>query len=258
MLLQDKVVVVAGIGPGLGRAIAIRSAGHGADVVLAARTGSRLEEVAKEVTALGRRALAVPTDIADPAAAGRLRDAALAEFGRADALVHNALAMPPIKNLSTVDLDAISAAFDVNVLGALRLTRLFTPALAASAGSVTMINSMVVRFSQPTMGPYKATKAALLAVAQSLATELGPQGVRVNSVAPGHIWGDSLKWYFSYLAKKREVDPRQIYEETAQNTDLRRLPEPDEIADAVVFLASPMARAITGQCLDVNCGEYHH
>jgi NAD(P)-dependent dehydrogenase (short-subunit alcohol dehydrogenase family) len=258
MLLQDKVVVVAGIGPGLGRSIAIRSAEHGADVVLAARTESRLEEVAKEVTALGRRALAVPTDIADPDAAGHLRDATLAEFGRADALVHNALAMPPIKNLSTVDLDAISAAFDVNVLGALRLTRLFTSALAASAGSVTMINSMVVRFSQPTMGPYKATKAALLAVAQSLATELGPQGVRVNSVAPGHIWGDSLQWYFSYLAKKRDVDPRQVYEETARNTDLRRLPEPDEIADAVVFLTSPMARAITGQCLDVNCGEYHH
>ena len=258
MLLQDKVVIVSGIGPGLGRSIAVRSAEQGADVVLAARTESRLEEVAKEVTALGRRALAVPTDIGDPAAAERLRDATLAEFGRADALVHNALAMPPIKNLSQVDLHAISAAFDVNVLGAVRLVRLFTPALAASAGSVTMINSMVVRFSQPTMGPYKATKAALLAVAQSLATELGPQGIRVNSVAPGHIWGDSLKWYFSYLAKKRDVDPQHIYDETAENTDLRRLPEPDEIADAVVFLASPMARAITGQCLDVNCGEYHH
>ncbi len=258
MLLQDKVVIVSGIGPGLGRSIAIRSAEQGADVVLAARTESRLEEVAKEVTALGRRALAVPTDISDPAAAERLRDATLAEFGRADALVHNALAMPPIKDLSVVDLDAISAAFDVNVLGALRMTRLFTPALAASAGSVTMINSMVVRFSQRTMGPYKATKAALLAVAQSLATELGPQGIRVNTVAPGHIWGDSLKWYFGYLAKKRGVDAQQVYDETAENTDLRRLPEPDEIADAVIFLASPLARAITGQCLDVNCGEYHH
>jgi NAD(P)-dependent dehydrogenase (short-subunit alcohol dehydrogenase family) len=258
MLLQDKVMIVSGIGPGLGRSIAIRSAEQGADVVLAARTESRLEEVAKEVIALGRRALAVPTDISDPVAAERLRDAALAEFGRADALVHNALAMPPIKDLSDVDLDAISAAFDVNVLGALRMTRLFTPALAAAAGSVTMINSMVVRFSQRTMGPYKATKAALLAVAQSLATELGPRGIRVNTVAPGHIWGDSLKWYFGYLAKKRGVDAQQVYDETAANTDLRRLPEPDEIADAVVFLASPLARAITGQCLDVNCGEYHH
>ena len=121
-----------------------------------------------------------------------------------------------------------------------------------------MINSMVVRFSQLTMGPYKASKAGLLAIAQSLATELGPQGIRVNSVAPGHIWGDSLKWYFGYLAKKRGIDPQEVYDETAAGTDLRRLVEPDEVADAVLFLASPMARAITGQCLDVNCGEYHH
>ena len=120
-----------------------------------------------------------------------------------------------------------------------------------------MINSMVVRFSQRTMGPYKLAKAALLAMAQSLATELGPQGIRVNSVAPGHIWGDSLKWYFGYLAKKRGVKVEQVYAETAARST-SRLPEPDEIADAVVFLASGLARAITGQCLDVNCGEYHH
>ncbi|HEX9031703.1 MAG TPA: SDR family oxidoreductase [Streptosporangiaceae bacterium] len=258
MLLQDKVVVVCGIGPGLGRSIAVRSAEQGADVVLAARTPSKLDAVADEVKALGRRALAVPTDIADPDAVERLRDVTLAEFGRADAVVHNALAMPPIKDLSVVDLDAIRSAFDVNVLGALRTTRLFTDALAESQGSVTMINSMVVRFSQRGMGPYKATKAALLAVAQSLASELGPRGIRVNSVAPGHIWGDNLQWYFGYLAEKRGVDAQVIYDETAANMDLRRLPEPDEIADAVVFLSSPMAKAITGQCLDVNCGEYHH
>jgi NAD(P)-dependent dehydrogenase (short-subunit alcohol dehydrogenase family) len=258
MLLQGKVVIVSGIGPGLGRSIAIRSAEHGADLVLAARTESRLEEVAKEVTALGRRALAVPADISDPQAAERLKDATIEAFGRADALVHNALAMPPIKDLGVVDLDAVRAAFDTNVVAALRLTRLFTPALIENSGSVTMINSMVVRFSQRRMGPYKATKAALLAVAQSLASELGPQGVRVNSVVPGHIWGDSLQWYFGYLAKKQGVDPQDVYDETAASTDLRRLPLPDEIADTVVFLSSPMARAITGQCIDVNCGEYHH
>jgi NAD(P)-dependent dehydrogenase (short-subunit alcohol dehydrogenase family) len=258
MLLQDKVVIVSGIGPGLGRSIAIRSAEQGANVVLAARTESRLAEVAKEVTALGREALAVPTDVSDPDAAARLTEATLEKFGRADALVHNALAMPPIKELGVVDLDAVRTAFNTNVVAALRLTRLFTPSLIESAGSVTMINSMVVRFSQRTMGPYKMTKAALLAVAQSLATELGPKGVRVNSVAPGHIWGASLQWYFGYLAKKRDVDPQVIYDETAANTDLRRLPLPDEIADTVVFLSSPWARSITGQCIDVNCGEYHH
>jgi len=257
-LLADKVVVVAGRGPGLGRSIALASAREGADVVLAARTAARLDEVAKEVTGLGRRGIAVPTDLTAPEAAERLAEAARDAFGRVDALVYNALAMPPIKELREVDLGAVSASFDANVVAALRLTRLLVPALAESKGSVVMINSMVVRFSQRTMGPYKLAKAALLAMAQSLATELGPQGIRVNSVAPGHIWGDSLKWYFGYLAKKRGVTPEQVYQETAAPLDLGRLPEPDEIADAVVFLASGLARAITGQCLDVNCGEYHH
>jgi NAD(P)-dependent dehydrogenase (short-subunit alcohol dehydrogenase family) len=121
-----------------------------------------------------------------------------------------------------------------------------------------MINSAVLRHSRLTFGGYKMAKSALLALARSLATELGPQGIRVNSVAPGYIWAGSLKWYFGYLADQRGVGLEQVYAETAATIDLRRLPEPDEIADAVVFLSSPMARAITGQCLDVNCGEYHH
>jgi NAD(P)-dependent dehydrogenase (short-subunit alcohol dehydrogenase family) len=258
MMLENKVVVVAGVGPGLGRSIALASAREGADVVLAARTAARLDDVAKEVTALGRRGLAVPTDLSDAESVDRLAATALDAFGRVDALVYNALAMPPIKALGEVSLEALNVSFDANVVAALRLTRLFVPALAETKGSVVMINSMVVRFSQLTMGPYKLTKAALLAMAQSLATELGPQGIRVNSVAPGHIWGDSLKWYFGYLAKKRGVTVEEIYAETAAPIDLGRLPEPDEIADAVVFLASGLARAITGQCLDVNCGEYHH
>jgi NAD(P)-dependent dehydrogenase (short-subunit alcohol dehydrogenase family) len=258
MFLEDRVLVVSGVGPDLGRQIAVRGAAAGADVVLAARTAARLEEVATEIKELGRRALVVPTDVTVAADAERLADAAVAEFGKVDALVHNALVMPPIADLGKVDLDAVQAGFNNNVVSALRMTRLFIPALEESGGAVVMVNSMVVRFSQRTMGPYKMAKAALLAMAQSLATELGPKGIRVNSVAPGHIWGESLKWYFGYLAKQRGVDPDEIYAETARNIDLGRLPEPDEIADAVLFLASPLARAITGQCLDVNCGEYHH
>jgi len=258
MMLRDKVVVVAGVGSGLGRSVALASAREGADVVLAARTTARLDEVAKEIAGLGRRGLAVPTDVADAAAAEHLVAAARDAFGRVDALVYNALAMPPIKALGAVDLDALGTSFDGNVVAALRLIRLLTPALEESGGAVVMISSMVVRFSQLGMGPYKLTKAAMLAMAQSLATEFGPRGIRVNSVAPGHIWGDSLQWYFGYLAHKRGVEVKQIYDETAAGIDLRRLPEPDEVADAVVFLAWPLDRAITGQCLDVNCGEYHH
>jgi NAD(P)-dependent dehydrogenase (short-subunit alcohol dehydrogenase family) len=258
MLLAGKVVVVSGVGPGLGRAIAVQCARAGADLVLAARTASRLDEVAKEVAALGRRSLAVPTDITDGAGAAALAEAAMAEFGRVDTLVHNAFAIPPLTSLAEADLDAIRAAVDTNVIAALRMTRLFIPALAASHGSVVMINSAVLRHSRMPYGGYKLAKSALLALAQSLATELGPRGIRVNSVAPGWIWADVLKWYFGHLAQQRGITADEVYAETAATTDLRRLPEPDEIADAVVFLASGLARAVTGQCLDVNCGEFHH
>ncbi|WP_228001102.1 SDR family oxidoreductase [Nocardia australiensis] len=258
MLLQDKVVVVSGVGPGLGRAIAVQSARAGADVVLASRTESRLVEVAKEVTELGRRAVVVPTDINDEAAVTNLVETAGSAFGRVDTLVNNAFAIPPITDLATVDLDDVRAGFETNVLAALRLTRLFVPALAESKGSVVMINSAVLRHSRRTFGPYKMAKASLLALAQSLATELGPEGIRVNSVAPGYIWADNLKWYFNYLAEQRGITSEEVYAETAATIDLRKLPEPDEIADAVVFFASQLARAITGSCLDVNAGEYHH
>jgi NAD(P)-dependent dehydrogenase (short-subunit alcohol dehydrogenase family) len=257
-LLEGTVVVVSGVGPDLGRAVALRCAQAGADIVLAARTAARLDEVAKEVTALGRRAAAIPTDITDEDSAAHLAASALATFGRVDTLVNNAFAIPPMTSLADADLGTFRASFETNVLAALRLTRLLAPALADSQGSVIMINSAVLRHSRVSFGGYKLTKSALLALAQSLATELGPSGVRVNSVAPGWIWGDTLKWYFGYLAEQRGVDRQQVYDETAAATDLRKLPEPGEIADAVVFLASPMARAVTGQCLDVNCGEFHH
>jgi NAD(P)-dependent dehydrogenase (short-subunit alcohol dehydrogenase family) len=257
-LLEDRVVVVAGVGPGLGRSIAVQCASAGADVVLAARTESRLSEVADEVKQLGRRTLQVGTDINDDAAAQHLVDATLGEFGRVDALINNAFATPPLGPQQTVDFDQTRAGFETNVLGNLRLTRLFAPALAETRGSVVMINSSVLRHSSMPYGAYKMAKSALLALAQSLATELGPQGIRVNSVAPGWIWADTLQTYFGYLGTKRGVDTQVIYDETAANLDLRRLPDPDAIADAVVFMASYLARDITGHCLDVNCGEHHH
>lgn len=257
-MLLDKVVVVAGIGPGLGRSIAVRSAEQGADVVLAARTESTLESVAAEVTALGRKALVVPTDITKTEDAENLAKQSVDHFGRVDALVNNAFAIPPLVDLMKVEETALRDGFETSAVATLRLTRLFVPALAEVEGSVVMVNSMVLRHSQRPYGNYKMVKSAVLAMAQSLATELGLKQVRVNSVAPGYIWEPKLQWYFDHLAKKRGVPAQQVYDETAANTDLKRLPTPDEIANAVLFLASDLARAITGQCLDVNCGEYHH
>src|SRR5690606_8882259 len=138
---------------------------------------------------------------------------------------------------------------------ALNLVRELAPELERNEGSVVMINSMVLRNQLPGFGSYRVMKAGLLALARSLSIELGPRGVRVNSVAPGYIWADSVQRFFEWQAKKRGVDPSVIYAEVAAGTDLRRLPEPDDIANAAVFLASDLARAITGQCLDVNCGH---
>lgn len=256
-LLADKVVVVSGVGPGLGRSICLRTAAEGARVVLAARTESRLKEVAAEIDAAGGTSLVVPADITDDAAVENLVATTVAEFGRADVLVNNAFALPSMKPLSRTDFDQIASSIDVTVLGTLRVIRAFTDALGESDGSIVNINSMVIRHSEPRYGSYKIAKSALLAMSQSLASELGDKGIRINSVAPGYIWDDQLKWYFGEVAKKYGISPDDVYEQTASKSDLKRLPEPDEIADAVVFLASPMARAITGHTLDVNCGEYH-
>ena len=256
-LLQDKIVVVSGVGPALGRTLALRCAEAGADLVLAARTQERLDEVAKEVTDLGRRAVTVATDITDQASAENLVAATVEAYGRADVLINNAFTVPSMKPFARTDFQHIRDSIELTVLGALRLTQLFTPALAETHGAVVNVNSMVLRHSQERYGSYKLAKSALLAMSQSLATELGPQGIRVNSVAPGYIWGDTLQGYFNHQAEKYGTTVEQIYAATAANSDLKRLPTEDEVASAVLFLASPLASGITGQTLDVNCGEFH-
>ncbi|MBD0021446.1 SDR family oxidoreductase [Gordonia pseudamarae] len=253
-LLAGKVVVVSGVGPGLGRAICTRMARAGAAVVLAARTESRLTEIAADI---GADALVVPTDITDAAAVDNLRERVIERFGRADVLINNAFALPSMKPLARTDFDQITESLNLTVLGTLRVIKAFTEPLAEASGAIVNINSMVIRHSEPRYGSYKLAKSALLAMSQTLATELGDRGIRINSVAPGYIWDDQLKWYFGQVADKYGITPEQVYEQTAARSDLKRLPEPDEIADAVVFLASPMARAVTGHTLDVNCGEYH-
>jgi NAD(P)-dependent dehydrogenase (short-subunit alcohol dehydrogenase family) len=257
-LLEDRVVLVSGVGPGLGRSLAVRSALAGADVVLAARTESTLRAVADEVQSLGRRALVVPTDITDGAAVTGLVDRALDAYGRVDALLNSAFFHPPPEELLSADLEAMRGSYEINVLAVVHLVQKLAPALVASRGAVVLINSMVIRNRLPGFGAYRMNKAGLLAAARGLSVELGPRGVRVNSVAPGYIWADKVQAYFRRLAKKRGVSPEQVYDEVAGTVDLRRLPEPDEIADAAVFLISDLARAITGQCLDVTCGETHH
>lgn len=255
-LLENKVVVISGVGPALGTTLARRCAEAGADLVLAARTKERLDEVSDVVTGLGRRALAVTTDITDDAQVENLVQQAVSTFGKVDVLINNAFRVPSMKPLADTTFEHIREAIELTVLGALRLTQGFTPALAEAKGSVVNVNSMVIRHSQPKYGAYKMAKAALLAMSQSLATELGGQGIRVNSVAPGYIWGGTLKSYFSHQAGKFGTTVDEIYAAAAAASDLKRLPTEDEVASAILFMASDLSSGITGATLDVNCGEY--
>ena len=257
-LLRDKVVVLSGVGPGLGRALGEEAALMGADLVLVSRTERRLEKMAEVVRSHGRRALVVPTDITDEDARARLVDRALDEFGRVDCLVNNAFGIPPMDPLTTLDLQGLRDANETNVFAPLRLSALFADALAASAnGSVIMLNSCVVYSSQPEYSGYKLSKGALAHLASSLATELGPRGVRVNSVAPSYIYEDVNKAYFDWLASESGRTHEDVYREKAAATDLKRLATPDEVARAALFFASDLASAVTGAMLNVDCGEFH-
>jgi NAD(P)-dependent dehydrogenase (short-subunit alcohol dehydrogenase family) len=257
-MLENKVVVISGVGPALGTTLARRCAEAGADLVLAARTAERLTEVADQVSALGRRALAVSTDITDDEQVANLVTRSLEEYGKVDVLINNAFRVPSMKPLADTTFAHIRDAIELTVLGALRISQGFTPALAESKGSVVNVNSMVIRHSQPKYGAYKMAKAALLAMSHSLSTELGAQGIRVNTVAPGYIWGGTLQSYFTHQAGKFGTTVEEIYNAAAAGSDLKRLPTEDEVASAILFLASDLASGITGATLDVNCGEYKH
>ena len=255
-LLDGKVVVISGVGPGLGTTLAHRCTQEGADLVLAARTPERLDDVAKQIADVGGRAVTVRTDITEDDQVSNLVDSTLEAYGKVDVLINNAFRVPSLKPFAGTSFQHIRDAIELSALGALRLIQGFTPALAEAHGSVVNVNSMVIRHSQAKYGAYKMAKSALLAMSQTLSTELGEQGIRVNSVLPGYIWGGTLKGYFEHQASKYGTTVEQIYDAAAVNSDLKRLPTEDEVASAILFMASDLSSGITGQALDVNCGEF--
>lgn len=259
MLLENRVAIVSGIGPGMGREISRACAREGADVVLAARRAEMLEAVATDVRQLGRRALCVPTDIADPEQCRRLAAAAQAEFGRIDVLVNNAFRGGPEPVTEKASMEEWRKTFEVNVFGSVQLTQAVIPQMKAQGGgSIVFVNSMSMRVIEPGFGGYAASKGALMIAAQTLAKELGAHHIRVNSVVPGYIWGPALQGYFQDLAKQHKTTADAIYSQIASRTALNHIPTSEEIADAVVFFASDLSRAITGQALDVNGGHFFH
>ena len=255
VLLEGKVGVIAGVGPGLGRATAMAFARQGADVVLSARTTETSDKLAEEIRGLGRRALVVPCDVTDADACGVLAQRTVDELGRLDVLVFNAFYEGPHRTVERADLDNWRQNMDVNFFGALHLVRAMTPALRdAGDGRIVLVNTMSVHEAQDRFGGYAASKAALAMICKTLALELGRDGIRVNGVFPGYIWDYAVEWYFNHKAQQRGVDPKVIYDEIADQSALGYIPDSAEVAGTIVFFASELSKACTGVALPVNAG----
>ncbi|HEY2214043.1 MAG TPA: SDR family oxidoreductase [Acidimicrobiales bacterium] len=255
-LLSGKVCIVSGVGPGLGRQAARALAAHGADLVLGARKQSSLDGVLAEVEAIGARAIAVPTDITDPDACAAIMASASEAFGGVDVLVNNAFRFDAFKTFEDVDLGYWRKIIDTNVFGSLQMTRAALPYFRKrGGGSVVMVASMVARQPQPLQGGYAISKGALLTATRVLASELGPSNVRVNAVVPGWMDGPSVDMYVQMTSDGRGVPPQEIRDELNARVPLGHIPSDEQVAGSIVYLASGLSSAMTGQALDTNGGE---
>ncbi|NEE08669.1 SDR family oxidoreductase [Streptomyces sp. SID7499] len=256
-LLAGKTVVVSGVGAGLGRQVAAAVVRDGGRVVLGARTEASLAKTAAEIDPGGACAAYRATDIRDEAQCEALAGVARERFGGIDAVVHVAALDGYFGGLEDADFESWRAVLDVNLLGTLRMTRACLPSLKEAGGSVVFIGtqSAVAAPSQVRQAAYAASKGALTSAMYSLARELGPHRVRVNTVLPGWMWGPPVQAYVQFAAQSEGVEEATVLERLTGRMALPELATDADVADAAVFLASDRARAITGQSLLVNAGE---
>ena len=245
--LSGRVAVVTGAGKGIGRGIVLSLARAGADVALAARTAADIEEVAAEVRALGRRAIAVATDVTDSAQLERLAKQALRELGRLDIWVSNAGGLPDAtpRYLTRTPEDRWDAQLDLNLKSVWASAVVAARHFGFEGGSIINISSRAAIGPALKNGPYAASKAAVNSLTATLALELAPK-VRVNAIAPGPIPTENFN------ASTRFPEGKPL--EKLLNIPLGRLGKTDDIGNAVVFMASDAASWITGQCLYVTGG----
>jgi 3-oxoacyl-[acyl-carrier protein] reductase len=242
---SGKRVVVTGGSRGIGRAIALQFAGAGADVSICARGEAALHATGAEIAAHGRRAHAAVCDLADGDAIARYIEAAGAALGGVDVLVNNASGFG-MGN----DEAGWSAGLAVDVMAMVRASRAALPRLQASTGSSIVNISSISGFRPSVRAPaYGAVKAAMMHYTSSHAAMLARTGVRVNCVAPGSIEFPGGHWEGLRLAN----DP--LYPQVLAKIPFGRMGTPDEIAEVVLFLASPHARWITGQTIAVDGGQ---
>jgi NAD(P)-dependent dehydrogenase (short-subunit alcohol dehydrogenase family) len=257
MLLQNKTVVVSGVGPGLGHEIATLALRDGANVVVAARKQGKLEAIANELDASGKRVAHCPTDINDTGQCERLMQTAADRFGGVDAVVQVAAFETITSTMEHTTPDEWRQSFDTNVVGSVQVARAATPHLKArGGGSIVLIGTQAMWLPQMPQLAYGASKGALLSAMYYLVQELGPAKIRVNMVVPTWMWGPPVQMYVKFQAQSRGVEEDDIVREITANMPLGEIPADEDVAEAVIFLCSNRARMITGQTLTVNAGEH--
>jgi len=243
MKLDNQIAVVTGAGRGIGRAIALKFAGAGADVVCISRTQENSDKVAAEIKALGRKSWALAVDVADANAVNAAAEKILADCGRIDILVNNAGVTRDglLMRMSDADWDTV---LNTNLKGAFLMTKAFSRAfIKQRSGRIINISSVIGLIGNPGQANYAASKAGLIGFTQSFAKEVASRSITVNVIAPGFI----------------ETDMTSDLTEELKTTILKQIPmgkmgSGDDIADAALFLASPAAKYITGQGLTVDGG----
>lgn len=245
--LQDRVAIVVGGGRGIGRSCSLFLAEAGAHVALLEQEAARAESVAAEIQAMGRGALPIVADAWDADQVDRTINATLAEFGGIDVLVNDV-------GLSTVvtSMDLSEETWDADMLHNLKYAWRYCKAVArvmmekGTKGSIVNIGSMSGVTAAPYHCSYGAAKAALFSVTRTLAVEWGEHGIRINCVAPGSIYTPRIEEYFS--------EDADFVVQQSQRVPLGRWGRPEDIAGAVVFLASDLCPYITGQTIVVDGG----
>jgi NAD(P)-dependent dehydrogenase (short-subunit alcohol dehydrogenase family) len=258
-LLDGKIAVVSGAGSGLGEAICLAFAAHGAKVVVGDVDGAAVEAATTAVRDAGGEATGRRADIRDAADCAALVELARASYGHIDILVNDAYDGGDFQLFEAADLARWKETADVNLWGTLRMTQAALGELKrVGRGRVVMICTHGVELIQPRFGAYTSSKAALAHATKLLAAELGQYGIRVNAVFPGPIFGPALR---QYLARSADAEGRpfdDVHREWAAKNALHYLVPPEEIAGSVVFLASDLSLPITGQALYANAGEIFH
>ena len=255
MLFKDKVVIIAGYGPGLGHDMAVIAAQEGAKVVLGARNEANLEAAAKQINESGGTATYRRTDISQNGDCLALVGLALDKFGGVDACINNAMA-GNADMIEGVSMDVWRQVFDVNLFGTMQMAQAcIEPMKKRGEGYIVNVSSMAHRKPLPPLAAYSASKAGMEGATRYLAKELGRYGIRVNTARMGYIGGPTVDQTIVAWAGAEGKTLEEIEARIAGDISIGKIPPGPDCARGVLMLASPWAAAVSGAILDINGGD---